>query len=134
MNKAIIIGNLTKDPDKRSTADGISVCSFTVAVNKPNKGAEATEPDFFRVTAWRKLADICGAFLSKGRKVMVCGAVELHTFTGQDGKQYSSMSITADDVEFLSPKGEQNPTVAELEKRDSKTGFVKVNDDSELPF
>ena len=130
MNKLNIIGNLCNDPQLRSTKDGIPVCSFNVAVNR-RKGAEAgQEADFFRVTAWRGLAEICSKYLAKGRKVAVSGSVSVSTYTGQDGKTRASMDVNADDIEFLTPKGEipaAGQTVGEIDK-----GFVKV--DEELPF
>ena len=87
MNKVFIVGNLTRDPELRSTRDGISVCSFTVAVNRRVRNAEAGQPeaDFFRVTAWRALGENCSKYLSKGRKVAVTGSVSVSTYTGQPG-------------------------------------------------
>ena len=138
MNKVFIIGNLTRDPELRSTRDGISVCSFTVAVNRKQRGAQAGQPeaDFFRVTAWRALGENCAKYLSKGRKVSVVGSVSVSTYTAQDGTTRASMDVTADDVEFLSPRTEpEQGTVGAVEKaqRDAQTGFVQVGDD-ELPF
>ena len=134
MNKVFIVGNLTRDPELRTTRDGIAVCSFTVAVNRRNRGAEAGQPDadYFRVTAWRGLGENCNRFLSKGKKVSVVGTVSVSTYTAQDGSTRASLDVTADDVEFLSPKGESVPAPVQ-EKRDPESGFVQVDDD-ELPF
>ena len=108
MNKVFIVGNLTRDPELRSTRDGISVCSFTVAVNRRVRNAEAGQPeaDFFRVTAWRQLGEICAKYLAKGRKVSVTGTVSASAYTAQDGSARASLEVTADDVEFLTPRGE----------------------------
>ena len=108
MNKVFIVGNLTRDPELRSTRDGISVCSFTVAVNRRVRNAEAGQPeaDFFRVTARRALGENCSKYLSKGRKVAVTGSVSVSTYTGNDGNTRASLEVTADDVEFLSPRSE----------------------------
>lgn len=122
MNKLFIIGNLTRDPELRSTPQGISVCSFTVAVNRRQKQDEA---DFFHVSAWRGLGENCSKYLSKGRKVAVTGEVSLNTYTGQDGKTRASIEVRAEDVEFLSPKGEQT--------NDAPEGFVPVDPEG-LPF
>lgn len=74
MNKITIIGNLTANPDMRTTPNGVSVCSFTVAVNRRFAGADGErQTDFFRVSAWRQLAENCGKYLEKGRKVAVIG-------------------------------------------------------------
>ena len=127
MNKLIIIGNLTKDPEKRETSGGIPFCNFTVAVNKRRSGQEQgqQEADFFRVTAWRQLGDNCAKFLSKGRKVCVTGPVSVSTFKGNDGTTRANMEIMADDVEFLTPKGDAT--------EGKKDEYVDVTE-SELPF
>lgn len=139
MQKLFIIGNLCADPQLRSTRDGTPVCSFTVAVNRRQKSAEAGKPDadFFRVTAWRALGESCGKYLQKGRKVAVTGSVSVNTYTAQDGSFRASMEVVADDVEFLSPKSEFAPgTVGAIDaaaKRDQQTGLERVEND-ELPF
>lgn len=139
MNMLFIIGNLTRDPQLRSTLDGIPVCSFTVAVNRRSKGAQAgqQDADFFRVNAWRELGETCAKYLAKGRKVAVTGSVSVSTYTGSDGTTRASMEVRADQVEFLSPKEQYAPgTVGAIDaaaKRDQQTGFEQVDDD-ELPF
>ena len=105
MNSLNIIGNLTNDPTVRATAQGISVCDFTVAVNRRQKGDQ--EADFFRVTAWRQLGENCSRFLAKGRKVAVRGPVSARAYTAKDGSTRVSLEVTAEDVEFLSPRNEQ---------------------------
>lgn len=122
-----------RDPELRSTRDGISVCSFTVAVNRRNTGAKAEpQADFFRVTAWRGLGETCSKYLAKGRKVAVCGSVSAVPYTAQDGTARASLELTADDVEFLSPKGEQQEHSA-APRQDAQTGMLQVDDD-DLPF
>ena len=139
MQKIFITGNLCSDPQLRSTRDGTPVCSFTVAVNRRQKSAEAGKPDadFFRVTAWRELGETCAKYLAKGRKVAVTGSVSVSTYTGSDGTTRASMDVRADQVEFLSPKSEFAPgTVGAIDaaaKKDQQTGFERVDDD-ELPF
>ena len=126
MNKLIAIGNLTANPELRSTPNGIPVCTFTIAVNGRKQDEPAT---FFRVTAWRQLGENCNRYLNKGKKVFVSGPVSVSTYTAKDGTTRASMEITAEDVEFLSPAtvgGEQPNT-------DAQAGFVKV-DDEELPI
>lgn len=135
MNKVFIVGNLTRDPELRTVRDGIAVCSFTVAVNRRNRGAEAGQPDadYFRVTAWRGLGENCSRYLAKGRKVAVTGTISVSTYTANDGSTRASMDVTAEDVEFLSPKNEGVAPAPVQEKRDPQSGFVQVDDD-ELPF
>jgi len=147
VNKLTIIGNLTRDPELRSTSAGIPVCSFTVAVNRRKaSNAEAgqqPEADFFRVSAWRQLGELCSRYLAKGRKVCVIGSVTVNTFTGTDGTTRASLEVNADEVEFLSPRGEGNEggnapssggyTATPAPASSQNSGFVKV-DDEELPF
>lgn len=141
MNKVFIVGNLTRDPELRSTRDGISVCSFTVAVNRRVRNAEAGQPeaDFFRITAWRQLGENCAKYLAKGRKVSVTGSVSASAYTAQDGSARASLEVTADDVEFLTPRGEVGDMPAAPRAQapapaaPQSNGFVQVDDD-ELPF
>ncbi len=143
MNKVFIVGNLTRDPELRTTQSGVSVCSFTVAVNKRLPAdAKHPEADYFRVTAWRGLAENCAKFLAKGRKVCVVGAVSVSTYQAKDGTTKATLEVTADDVEFLTPRSEtiESPTVGELEcksddlPKSDVNDFVQVDDDDELPF
>ena len=122
MNKLTIIGNLTKDPELRTTQDGVSVCSFTVAVNRRNRREGQPEADYFRVSAWRGLGENCGKYLAKGRKVCVVGPVSVRTYQASDGTTKASLEVTADDVEFLSAK-----------QTDPQTGYEVVNPDG-LPL
>ena len=106
MNKITLIGNLTSDPEKRATNNGTSVTSFTIAVNRRGQDKQT---DFFRINAWRGLADTCAKFLSKGRKVAVVGELQARTYEAKDGKTKVSLDVQADEVEFLSP-AETKPT------------------------
>ena len=128
MNKLAIIGSLGRDPELRSTPNGIPVCTFSVGVTR-RKGNEEPQTDWFKVTAWRQLGENCNRYLTKGKKVFVSGPVSVSTYTAKDGTTRASLEVTADDVEFLSPVGTgvENATV------DAQAGFVKV-DDEILPF
>ena len=103
MNKLTIIGNLTRDPELRTTSAGINVCDFTVAVNRrARRDAQAGQPeaDFFRVSAWRQLGENCSKFLTKGRKVCVVGPVSVRTYQANDGTTRANLEVTAEDVEL----------------------------------
>ncbi|MEA4971146.1 MAG: single-stranded DNA-binding protein [Candidatus Pelethousia sp.] len=107
MNKVIMIGNLTKDPEVRSTGSGVSVCSFRIAVTRrfSGQGGERVS-DFFDVVAWRSLAELCGKYLAKGRKVAVIGELQTRSYDAKDGTKRYVTEIVADEVEFLSPRGQ----------------------------
>lgn len=128
MNKLTIIGNLTRDPETRVTQPGASVCSFTVAVNRRGQDDKT---DYFRVSAWNKTGETCQKYLSKGRKVAVTGPVSVSTYTGQDGKTYANLEVMAKDVEFLTPKAEQQAAPAPAAP--ANDGYQEVTDD-DCPF
>lgn len=142
MNKLTIIGNLTRDPELRSTQSNVNVCSFSVAVNRRKRGNENQEADYFNVSAWRERGEVCAKYLKKGSKVCVIGAVSVRTFTRNDGTSGASLEVTADEVEFLSSRNDNStasesseyvPAEQEPQRRDEQTGFEQVDTD-ELPF
>lgn len=130
MNKLTIIGNLTRAPELRTTQTGVNVCSFTVAVNRrKTQNNQNPEADFFRVNAWRGLADICARYLDKGKKVAVTGPVSVSTYQASDGSTRADMNVTADDVEFLSPVEH----TAHADAQPAPNGFQEA-DGEDLPF
>lgn len=137
MNRLVIIGNLTKDPETHETNNGKSVCNFTIAVNRRQRSQNGNHPeaDFFRVAAWGAMGESCQKYLSKGRKVAVTGAVSVSTYTAQDGTTRAQMEIKfAEDVEFLSSRPDGNDA-GNSEPAQAVQAAAPVNiDDSELPF
>lgn len=144
MNKHIIIGNLTKDVELRSTTSGTSVASFTVATTRRRTNADGEKvADFHRVIVWGQLADICGRYLSKGKKVGVVGELQHRSYEGKDGEKKFIVETVADQVEFLTPKGaaEADPpseqpapqTTAQASQFEQQSGWGDVSDD-DLPF
>lgn len=110
LNKCMIIGNVGRDPEMRYTPQGTPVTSFSVAVSRswsPKDGGEAREEtDWFRVTAWNKLAEICNQYLTKGQRVYVEGRVSMRSWDGNDGQKHASLELNASDLMMLTPKGE----------------------------
>lgn len=105
MNKVFIIGNLTRDPEATQTSSGVSVCNFTVAVQRRFANAEGNrEADFLPVVVWRQQAENCGKFLRKGSKVAVSGSIQTRSYDANDGSKRYVTEIVADEVEFLTPK------------------------------
>ena len=142
MNKIILIGNLTRDPELKTTPNGYSVCEFTIAVNDRNarrqqNGQESAQ--FFRISAWRQLGENCQRYLAKGRKVYVSGPLTARTYQANDGTTRVSLEVQADDVEFLSSRNDmQNaggyaPAPAAPAPMAQNSGFTAVETD-ELPF
>ena len=135
MNVLHIIGNLTRDPETRTTQNGGTVCTFTVAVNRHMKG-NTQEADFFRVSAWGQLGENCQKFLAKGRKVAVTGSVSVNAYTTQNGENRASLEAFARDVEFLTPRAEQGAEAhqsANTGAYEQDAGYAEVDAD-DLPF
>lgn len=131
MNKIILIGNLTKDPIMRTTKIGTSICTFTVAVSRRftnQAGKHVT--DFFNVVAWSQLADLCGRYLAKGRKVAVIGEVQNRSYDDKDGNKRYITEVLASEIEFLAHKGDKSDNDSDLRSR-----FADANiSDDDLPF
>ena len=131
MNKAFIVGRLTRDPEHRTTPNGISVTTFTVAVTRRMNKEES---DFLNVVVWRGLAESCAKYLVKGQQAAVCGELRTRSYDAKDGSRRYVTEIQAEDVEFLAkPKG--------AESREAKDGMwgaeepaPKDDDWDDLPF
>lgn len=107
LNKVILIGNLTRDPELRYTPTGTAVCTFGLATNRTwttQSGETKEDTEFHRIVAWNKLAELCAQLLAKGRKVYVEGRLSTHVWTGQDGVQRSSTEIVIEDMIILDSK------------------------------
>ena len=140
MQQLMIIGNLTKDPELRTTATGLSVCSFTVAVNRrqsqqQRQNHQQPEADYFRVSAWRERGEVCAKYLSKGKKVCVIGTVAARAYTTSKGEVAASLEVTADEVEFLSSRSEGQQQSEPPKQVDQQTSYEQVAlEEDELPF
>ncbi len=118
LNKATLIGNLTRDPELRYTPQGTAVCTFGLATNRQwttESGEKKEDAEFHRIVAWNKLAEICSQLLVKGRKVFVEGRLQTRTWTGQDGGQRQTTEIVINDMIILDSRRD---TVAPAEDFD----------------
>ena len=131
MNRFFAIGRLTKDPEKRTTQNGTSVCTFTLAVDRRYKNANGErEADFFPVVCWRQVADLSVQYLSKGKQVAIAGEVQMRSYE-KDGQKRYVTEVVADEVQFLSPR------VDGVERGRGTTQepeMSPVSDDDDLPF
>ena len=136
MNKVILVGNLTRDPELSETPSGIAVCRFSIAVSRDYSNAEGNrEADFFNITVWRGRAEVCGKYLKKGNKVAVVGRLQTRSYDDKDGVKRYVTDIVADEVEFLTPKGaqgdyEETEAVSTIRERPQ----LEAIDDNQLPF
>lgn len=133
MNKVILIGNLTKDPEISTTTTGVSVCRFTLAISRRYANADGErETDFINIVVWRTLADNCHKFLKKGSKVGVVGNIQSRSYDATDGSKRYVTEVIAEEVEFISTKTADGS----FEKKDAKDDVAKLEtiDDEGLPF
>ena len=141
MNKVILVGNLTKDPELTTTNNGISLCRFTLAVQRRFTTSEGErEADFINIVVWRGQADNCYKYLKKGSKAGVVGTLQTRAYDGNDGTRKYATEVVAEEVEFLASKGATNGEEAESTSGSKSTGksdvvnkFEPIDDDN-LPF
>lgn len=133
MNKVVLIGNLTDNPQMRYTSGGVAWCSFRIAVQRRFKNPRTgqREADFIPVAAWRQTAELCGRYLAKGRKCAVYGSIQTRSYSAQDGSARYITEVIADDVEFLGGARVQGEQTADHPA--GEDGFTPI-EDGELPF
>ncbi|NMC57152.1 MAG: single-stranded DNA-binding protein [Eubacteriaceae bacterium] len=143
LNKVILIGRLTKDPEVRYTNANTPVASFTLAVNRNFKNKDGNyDADFINIVAWRKLAELCSSSLHKGSLIAITGRIQTSSFEGKDGTRRYTTDVLADEIAFLEKKSAKSYDSADdnalFEKQDNNygipvDGFNPIDDD-DLPF
>lgn len=116
LNKVLLIGNLTRDPEMRYTPQGTAVCTFGLATNRSwntDSGEKKEDVEFHNLVAWGKLAEICSSLLKKGRKVYVEGRLSTRSWQGQDGAQKQRTEVVITDMLILDKKGD-DPSAVEM--------------------
>ena len=132
MNKIILLGRLVKDPEVRVTPTDRTVCTFTLAVDRPFTAKNGQrEADFINIVTWNKTAELCGNSLTKGQRALVEGRLQIRSYDGKDGNKHYVTEVIADRVEFIERK-EKSAQKAESEAME---GFgSEVQFDEEIPF
>ncbi len=142
MNKVFLIGNLTRDPELTETAGGVSVCHFSIAVNRSYTSSDGErQTDFFNVTAWRGLADTIARYTKKGNKVAVSGSIQIRNYDDNQGVRRTAVDVIAQDVEFLTNKNagtgddfyDAAPAQQSAPARKKPT-LQSFDDDGDIPF
>ena len=136
MNKVILSGNLCGDPEYQTTASGISLCRFRIAVQRKFKNEKGEyESDFISIVAWRGTADFVSKYLHKGNKVGVTGSLQTRTYDAQDGTKRYVTEVVADEVESYTPKSENEnkPKTEASAKQEVMQSFEPIETDN-LPF
>ena len=146
LNKAILIGNLTADPELKQTPNGVAVVSFTIAINRRKTKEGQQTADFISIVAWRQTAEFVARYFKKGKPILVCGSIQSRSYTdGQGNKRYIT-EVVADEVGFVESKGDSAPqgatyvpdaytaqTYSNTDAATPKFEAVDPNDD-DLPF
>ena len=147
LNKVFLIGNLTRDPELTETPSGVSVCKFSIAVQRAySQGDGEKQTDFFNCTAWRGLGETIAQYTKKGNKLAVVGSIQLRDYEDNKGVKKTAVEIIVNDVEFLTPKAEaetpQNQTrtqsstnpSAGQRKSGNKPVLTPMDGDDDIPF
>ena len=133
LNKVILIGRLTKDPESKYLPNGTAVTTFTLAVDRSFTNAQGErEADFLPICTWRGLAENCGKYLAKGRMVAVSGRIQTRNYDTPEGQKRYITEIVADEVQFLERAKEplQEPQAPPINKPE----FIPMDEDPGLPF
>lgn len=131
-NKIILGGRLTSDPELKTTQSGISVVSFSVAVNRKTKPGMEQQTDFFNVTAWRQTADFVSRYFKKGSSICIVGVLQTSNWTDQNNQKHFRTDIVADEVMFVDSRSEGGQATPTADTPTPK--FEKISTDDSLPF
>lgn len=128
MNKAILMGRLTRDPEMRTTPQGVSVCSFSIAVNRRFAKEGQQQADFINCVAWRQQAEFICKYFTKGSMIAIVGSIQTRTWDSQDGKKQYATEVIVDEAHFTGSRAETGTNSAPV-----NTGFTQPAEDSS-PF
>jgi len=139
MNKAILMGRLTRDPELRYTSNNLAVCNFTLAINRAfSKQGEEKQTDFIPVVVFDKQAEFCSKYFAKGRQVAVVGRIQVRTWDDNEGKKRYMTEVVANELHFADSKRSDNNERSQEQQQQqsdqSSEGFYPLEDDDELPF
>ena len=136
LNKVVLIGNLTADPEVKQTQSGVSVVSFTIAINRRVKKEGQPDADFVSIVAWRKTAEFVGQYFKKGKPILVCGSIQSRSYTDNQGNKRYVTEVVADEVGFVESKSDaaQHDSSQYVPDAYSQPQFEDVTDDWDLQF
>lgn len=142
-NKVILVGNLVADPELKTTANGISVTTFRIAVNRRARSSEQQpQTDFIDVVAWRQTAEFVSRFFTKGKAILVCGSLQTRTWTDNNNSKHYVTEVVAEEVQFVERKSSDGSVSQQAPQQAAPTysspaadsGFEDLSADDELPF
>lgn len=142
-NKVILIGNLTADPELKQTSNGISVTSFSIAVERRYAGKDQEkQADFINIVAWRNTAEFITKYFQKGKPILIVGSIQNRFWVDQDGQKRYATEVVADEAQFVEKKSENEPKQTPSESANASNSpyssqavqFEEMTDDDDLPF
>ena len=151
-NKVILIGNLTAHPELKQTASGLSVCSFNIAVNRRTSKDGEQSCDFITIVTWRQTAEFVAKYFTKGKPILVCGQLQVRTWTDNQGNKRTATDVVADEVSFVSSEPEKSAEPIKAEESgivgayvaakatmpsaytDTPSNYEEIPNDGDLPF
>ena len=148
LNKVILMGHMTADPELKQTTSGISVCSFSIGVNRRYSKADQGQQsvDFINIVAWRQQAEFVSRYFKKGSSIIVCGSIQVRSWTDNNGQKRYATEVVADEVSFGAPAASQNGERAQTQSytpsaygapsfsSTSSADFEEIPGDESLPF
>lgn len=120
-NKVILIGNMTADPELKQTTSGISVCTFSIAINRRFAKEGEQNVDFISIVAWRQQAEFVSKYFKKGMPILICGQLQTRTWTDNQGQKRYATEVVADEVSFVGNNGSSKEEKSETEQAKSST-------------
>lgn len=135
-NKVILIGNMTADPELKKTPSGVSVTSFSIAVNRRfTKQDGQQQTDFINIVAWRQTAEFVARYFNRGKPILICGQLQTRSWTDQNGQKHYATEVVADEAAFVENKGTSTDAgVPAPSYRGNDAGYEDLSSDEELPF
>jgi single-strand DNA-binding protein len=141
-NKVILIGNLVDNPELKQTPSGVPVTNFRIAVSRKFKRENEQDADFISIVAWRKAAEFVNRYFTKGKSILVCGQLQSHSWTDNDGNKRGTLEVVAEEVSFVERKTDEGSAQSSTSTTSTSYNatseefaeFVEMSEDSDLPF
>lgn len=135
LNKVILIGHLTADPELKATPSGVGVCSFSIGVNRKYSKEGEQKTDFINIVAWRNTAEFVAKYFKKGSAICVCGSLQTRSWTDNNGAKRYATEVLADEVNFVEKKSDNGGSyVPDYSAPSAAPNFEEVSGDDDLPF
>lgn len=131
LNKVILIGHMTADPELKTTPSGVSVCSFSIGVNRRFSKEGEQKSDFINIVAWRSTAEFVAKYFKRGSAICICGSIQTRSWTDNNGNKRYATEVVADEASFAESKKESSATAEEYTPAPQ---FEEISGNDDLPF